>query len=102
MTEPTSIRATFSVPYDYEVLFTRDVLDAENLVLRDALSAPPRARVLPVLDAGLVEHHPGLPEAVVAYAQAHADRIDLAAQPITLPSGEEVKEDPRHVQTVLD
>lgn len=101
MTESTSIRATFSVPYDYEVLFTRDVLDAENLVLRDAL-APPRARVLPVLDAGLVEHHPGLPEAVVAYAEAHAERIDLAAQPITLPGGEEAKEDPRHVQTVLD
>jgi 3-dehydroquinate synthase len=101
VTESNSIRATFSVPYDYEVLFTNDVTSAENLVLRDALSAP-RARVLPVLDAGLVEHHPGLPEAVVAYAEAHADRIDLAAAPLVLPGGEEVKEDPRHVQTVLD
>ncbi|HEX4305974.1 MAG TPA: 3-dehydroquinate synthase [Solirubrobacterales bacterium] len=101
MTEPTSIRATFSVPYDYEVLFTRDVLDAENMVLRDAL-APPRARVLPVLDAGLVEHHPGLAEAMVGYAKAHVDHIDLAARPLTLPGGEEAKEDPRHVQTVLD
>ena len=101
MTESTSIRATFSVPYDYEVLFTRDSLDTENTVLRDALEGP-RARVLPVLDAGLVEHHPGLPEAVVAYAEAHAERIDLAARPVTLPGGEEAKEDPRHVQTVLD
>ena len=39
VTESNSIRATFSVPYDYEVLFTSDVLDPENTVLRDALSA---------------------------------------------------------------
>jgi 3-dehydroquinate synthase len=101
VTESNSIRATFSVPYDYEVRFTSDALNARNPVLRDALGAP-RARVLPVLDAGLVEHHPGLAEAFVAYAAAHADGIDLAAQPIVLPGGEEVKEDPRHVQTVLD
>ncbi|MGH2937159.1 MAG: 3-dehydroquinate synthase [Solirubrobacterales bacterium] len=101
VSESNSIRATFSVPYDYEVLFTSDALDPENLVLRDALAGP-RARVLPVLDAGLVEHHPDLPDAFVAYAAAHADRIDLAAQPILLPGGEEGKEDPRHVQTVLE
>jgi 3-dehydroquinate synthase len=104
VTESNSIRATFSVPYDYEVLFTSDVLDPANTVLRDALSAAggPRARVLPVLDAGLVDHHPGLPDAFVAYAAAHAGRIDLAAAPLVLPGGEEVKEDPRHVQTVLE
>jgi 3-dehydroquinate synthase len=101
VTESNSIRATFSVPYDYEVLFTSDVLAPQNPVLRDALAGP-RARVLPVLDAGLVEHHPDLPDAVVAYAAAHADRIDLAAQPLVLPGGEEVKEDPRHVQAVLE
>jgi 3-dehydroquinate synthase len=101
VTESNSIRATFNVPYDYEVLFTSGVLDPENTTLRDALSVP-RARVLPVFDAGLVEHHPGLPDAFVAYAAAHADRIDLAAQPLVLPGGEEVKEDPRHVQAVLD
>jgi 3-dehydroquinate synthase len=100
VTEPTSIRATFSVPYDYEVLFTRDVLDPENRVLRDALA--PRARVLPVIDAGLAEHHPALAERIVAYAKAHRDHVDLAARPLTLPGGEEVKEDPRHVQTVLE
>lgn len=101
MTQSNSIRATFQVPYDYEVLFTRDVLNAENPVLRDAF-APPRARVLPVLDAGLVEHHPGLADAFVDYAAAHGDRIDLAAPPLTLPGGEDVKEDARHVQTVLE
>jgi (E)-4-hydroxy-3-methyl-but-2-enyl pyrophosphate reductase len=102
VSESNSIRATFSVPYDYEVLFTSDVLAPRNTVLRDALAGGPRARVLSVLDAGLVDHHPGLPEAVVAYAAAHADRIDLAAAPIVLPGGEEAKEDPRHVQAVLD
>jgi 3-dehydroquinate synthase len=100
VTESNSIRATFSVPYDYEVLFTRDVLNPENRVLRDALA--PRARVLPVMDAGLVEHHPGLPAAMVAYAAAHADHLDLAAEPLVLPGGEEVKEDPKYVQEVLD
>jgi 3-dehydroquinate synthase len=100
VTESSSIRATFSVPYDYEVLFTRDVLDAENPTLREALA--PGARVLPVLDAGLVEHHPGLADAFVAYAAAHRERIDLAAHPLVLPGGEAVKEDPRHVGTVLE
>lgn len=104
VSESNSIRVTFSVPYHYEVLFTSDALDPENVVLRDALSSAGgrRARVLPILDAGLVEHHPRLSDAFVAYAAAHAERVDLATEPLVLPGGEEAKENPRHVQTVLE
>lgn len=99
----TQLTAAFSLDYGYVVHFTRDALEPGNPVLVDALHGGlGAARVLAVVDSGLLEHHPDLPKRLAAYAAHHADRIVLAGEPVVLPGGEESKQDPRHVQTVLD
>lgn len=110
-----ALHARFSVDYGYAVHFTRDALDPGNPTLahamppdrsREALASSQHSRfgqpvVLPVLDGGMLAHHPTLPERLEAYARAHSDRLRLAGPPIVLPGGEVVKEDARHVEAIL-
>jgi 3-dehydroquinate synthase len=124
-----ALHARFSVDYGYAVHFTRDALDPDNPILaqvmpadreRETCSQHPRCDrsretpasgrhprfgqrpvVLPVLDGGMLAHHPALPERLDAYARAHSGRLRLAGPPIVLPGGEAVKEDTRHVEAVL-
>jgi 3-dehydroquinate synthase len=95
------LRARFSVDYGYAVHFTRDFLHPDNPTLALAVPAARQHVVLPVLDGGMLAHHPALPERLDAYARAHSERLRLAGPPIVLPGGELVKEDTCHVETVL-
>ncbi len=93
--------ARFGVEYRYAVHFTRDVLHPANPTLADAIPAGERPVVLPVLDRGLVACHPTVPARLDAYARRHSERLRLAGPALVLPGGEAVKEDPRHVETIL-
>jgi len=66
-----------------------------------ASGGPGRARVTAFLDAGLLAHHPTLGAQLAAYADAHADRIDLIGEPEIVPAGEACKNDPEVLQHVL-
>jgi 3-dehydroquinate synthase len=92
--------ARFSVDYSYAVHFTRDVLDPENPTLARVVPAEGGPVVLPVLDGGLLACHPTLPQRLEAYARRHPG-LRLAGPPLVLPGGERVKEDPRHVESIL-
>ncbi|MGH2852651.1 MAG: 3-dehydroquinate synthase [Solirubrobacteraceae bacterium] len=95
------LHARFSVDYSYAVHFTRDVLEPDNPTLAQAVLAAHRPVVLPVLDGGVLAHHPTLPARLYAYARAHSDRLRLAGPPLVLPGGELVKEDARHAHAIL-
>jgi 3-dehydroquinate synthase len=87
----------FAVSFAYPVYFTRDVLSPDNVDLRDAIASREpgrRHRVLAIVDAGVVAAWPSLCADLAAYAQRHADRICLAAEPIIVPGGEASKNDP--------
>ncbi|MDX6682238.1 MAG: 3-dehydroquinate synthase [Solirubrobacteraceae bacterium] len=75
----------------YPVRFTHGIFDVRNPVLRDAVAA--RARVLVVVDGGLVEAQPSIPAAALTYCRAHADRLELVAAPLVVPGGEAIKND---------
>jgi 3-dehydroquinate synthase len=105
------LHARFTVAHSYTVHFTRDVLDPANPTLAGVVgsASPTLARVvsiedgpvvLPVLDAGLLTCHPTLPERLAAYARRHPG-LRLVGPPVVLPGGEAVKEDPRHVESIL-
>ena len=86
------IRVTFRYP----VYFSRDVFVPSNpLVLKAAPSAvaPKPARILFVLDSGVAEAHPGLQERVAEDRRAHAGALELAAPVLTIPGGEQCKND---------
>ncbi len=94
------LHARFTVDYSYAVHFTRDVLDPENPTLARVVPAEDGPVVLPVFDAGLLACHPTLPQRLEAYVRGHPG-LRLAGPPLVLPGGERVKEDPRHVESIL-
>ena len=97
------LRARFTAPYEFDVVFTRGVLDPANPALRQHLAgrtpdAPPRA--LFVLDSGLVDRRPNLAREIDRYADAQG--VDLTDAPVVIPGGEACKNDRRWLDLVHD
>jgi 3-dehydroquinate synthase len=87
---------TISVPFDYPVYFTRDVLAAENRDLVDAVARKEPARchrLLVVIDDGVAAAWPTLAARFTDYVERHRDRLVLAGPPVVIAGGERVKND---------
>jgi len=87
----------FSVEYAQRVLFTRSVWDVGNVTLRDLLAGARDGgrvtRALAFVDSQLIDANPSLPDALAAYAAAHADVFTLAAPAVVIAGGESCKND---------
>jgi 3-dehydroquinate synthase len=92
------------ISFRYPVHFTTGLFALGNPLLRDILVADRAAtgpsKVLCVIDDGLVEHHPRVPAAIAAYTRSCDEALALAAPPLIVKGGEEVKNDPDQVMTV--
>lgn len=100
-----SIKQSFSVSFNYEVHFTRNIFDEANPLFADtvqpAKSAAPK-KVLVVLDEGLMVKHPDLFSHIQDYAEAYRSQIDLIPQPVTIPGGEVSKNNPAFIKEILE
>jgi 3-dehydroquinate synthase len=97
------IRQKVRVDFEYPVYFTTGVMTPSNLLLRDVVARSADespSRVVVVLDQGVLDHHPRLPEQIVEYAQRHRTVLSLAGPVVVVPGGEAVKNDPRHVEDI--
>ena len=100
----TVFKQTFDVRYEYPVIFTRDVFDAQSDVLRDVLKpagAGPH-RLMTVIDSGLLEANPDLPGRISQWASANSDLITLTGEPLVFKGGEVCKTAPLEVQQFYD
>jgi 3-dehydroquinate synthase len=87
----------FAVPFEYPVVFTRELFAPDNPALIDVLTAREPARVhraLVLVDSGVEAAQPWLRARIVAYARRHASRMELCTSPEVVPGGEEAKNDP--------
>jgi 3-dehydroquinate synthase len=94
---PTRIQQSFSVPFAYDVTFTRDALVPDNGALLEAFTrgeSERRHRVLSIVDAGLAAAWPELSGWLTAYFTRHAGRLELVALPAPVVGGEAAKNDP--------
>jgi 3-dehydroquinate synthase len=92
-----------SVPFDYPVYFTTDVLAADSADLLDAVTwkePERRHRLLLVIDDGVARAWPDLAERFAAYVACHPTRLALAGAPIVVPGGERVKNDHADLATL--
>ncbi len=99
-----AIEQEIRLSFRYPVHFTSGVFSVSNPVLRDLLTPPAggsRARALVVVDSGVDAAHPGLRAAIPAYFAAHPSSLSLAGAVVVLPGGEQVKNDPAHLETVV-
>ena len=99
------IRQEIHVAFRYPVHFTTGVFTASNRLVRDLVQsddpgAP--AKVVVVVDRGVERAHPELTGSIERYCVEHADAITLAAPVLVIPGGEQVKNDARHTERVLE
>jgi len=96
------IQQSFTVPYSFPVIFTRDAFDTENTALSDVLKTSGRNmnRMLVVVDSCIVNSTPGLLEKVEKYGQRHRDIIELADTPYVARGGEACKKDSIEVERI--
>jgi 3-dehydroquinate synthase len=91
----------FSVDYQYPVYFTENLFDPDNPALVEALARLEpgrRHRCLVFVDDGLLAARPGLVDEITTHARHRAERIDLAAPPISVPGGERIKNELYYVE----
>ena len=87
----------FSVRYDYPVHFTEHLFARDNPVFVQSIvrrEPTKRHRVVVFLDANVAASWPTLVHDIAAYAQVHAESLELVGPPEVVAGGETVKNDP--------
>ena len=87
------------VTFTYPVHFTEGLFDPTTFLLRDTLTKGGQARVLCVIDDGVLASWPHLAEQIGAYFDAHP-ALTLVSPPLPVPGGERCKRDPGQVERV--
>ena len=98
------IHQRFSVPFRYSVHFTRRVFSKGNPILLKTLAprkglAP--ARILLVVDAGVVAATPLLLQQIERYFAFNKTQITLIEKPLIVSGGEHVKNGWDHVREIM-
>lgn len=91
----------FTVNYAYPVCFTSTLFNPENPVFCETLShlePDKRHRFVVFVDNGVIEAVPGLPAAIRHYADTHSDHLQLVAEPVAMPAGEQIKSELHYIE----
>ncbi len=89
-------QASFSVAFNYPVVFTSHAFALDNPALAQTLTLQEpkkRHRVLVLIDDGVATHTPWLSQQWLSYADHYSANIASAGTPIIVPGGENAKED---------
>ncbi len=96
---------SFTVAYDYPVVFTRAAFAPDNRCLIDALrrrESNKRHRVIAFVDDGVLRAMPQLGSDIARYFAVHARAAELVGAPIEVAGGEDCKNDPLIVPRLLE
>jgi len=97
-----SLQQSFTVSYQYDVLFTRDLFNGGNNTLLKVLNAKNQPqKVLFVVDQGVIDHHPQLLPKIQQYTNRHSRQIICMEAPIAIPGGEQCKNDYGQVEMLI-
>lgn len=91
-----AIEQHFAISYSFPVVFCRDLFLPGNVTLSRILATAGcrRHRLLAVIDSGVLHGCPDLAQQLSAYAEAHAEVMELVAPPVAMSGGERCKSDP--------
>lgn len=91
------IQRSIPLTFEHRIVFTHGAFDGANLTLRDlvaeAAELDGRAKVLVVVENGLLPGNPKLLEKIESYFARHGDAVDLVAAPMVMTGGEPCKND---------
>jgi 3-dehydroquinate synthase len=92
------------VRFDFPLVFTRDAFAPQNATLAEVIARREpdrRHRALFIVDDGVAAAQPDLEARILGWSAAHARHVELAGAPLCIPGGETAKNDPRHLQSLL-
>src|SRR5580658_3292641 len=96
-----TIARTIRVHFDHRVHFTRGLFAPSNSLLQTLLAQTGRVpKVLAVLDEGLAQARPNLPEAIQTYFSGLGGQLALAGPPLIIEGGERAKKSYFHVSEI--
>jgi len=93
----------FAVHYDYPVHFTEHLFARANPVFVQSIARrepAKRHRIVVFVDANVAASWPALVHDIAAYAEAHAESLELVGRPEVVAGGEHVKNDPALVTSL--
>ncbi len=93
-----TVTQSFSVRYEFPVMFTRGVFALHNDALLTAITGSDtgsqrRRRVLMFVDAAVTFATPELLDKIHAWFEARSDQLELTTAPMTIDAGEAIKND---------
>ena len=97
------IKQNVPVQFTYNVYFTQDIFSPGNSLFTDILQSDSDSagkKALFIIDDGLLNHHRDLIDKIKAYLSAHNNFIDLVCDPVVVPGGEQVKNDPCFIEHI--
>ena len=98
------IQQAFQVPFSYNIIFTENMFSLDNQTfitfLKNYGNTNFRKKILFLIDEGVAENHAYLPEAIKNYFANEAS-ISLASEILVIPGGEQVKNDPKFLDEIL-
>ena len=100
-----TIRQEFSVPFSYSVEFTENLFDPSNKLFAETVNPEHsglKPNVLFVFDSGMYSCHPGLMNDITRYSNENNGSFSLVPEPVIIPGGERAKNDPGHVELIID
>lgn len=95
-----TIQQQFSVTFQYQVSFTRGIFDVNNTLLADLIKAsgkPFPKKILPVIDSGVISHHPQIKDRLYNYCHHLHEYVDTVTDAIIIEGGEAAKENIEYV-----
>lgn len=99
------IQQQFRVSYQYPVYFTTALFNNTNALFRNFLkenSSPEgKKKILFVLDAGLLSHHPQLKNDIEDYLQT-ISQISLVTPFLVIPGGEKAKNNEKYFKEIIN
>lgn len=100
-----SIKQNFTVSFSYDVKFTEGLFNPSNPLFNQTIESHPDKpvpKILFVLDQGMHQHHSDLMKNVRNYSAHVSASYKLVEEPVIIPGGEASKNDPKHVNTILN
>lgn len=98
------IQQQFRVSYQYPVYFTTALFNNNNELFRNFLKENShqegKRKVLFVLDAGLLSHHPRLKNEIEEYLQT-ISQVSLVTPFLVIPGGEEAKNNEKYFKEIV-
>lgn len=103
MSDFPSLCQNFDVKFTYNLHFTKEVFNPDNPLLAQTVAGDGTNlshKVLLLVDDGLLAHYPRIISQAKTYCSRYCQKLFLAGEPLILPGGEGVKNDPEYITVI--